>query len=82
VSKEQKNRTKKVLEKFFSKEDCVLCNFFKTSKDLVDYQHKIVFKTRKKIKTHQIKEAQKNLSIEFGDKVYEIPFFDSIDVKS
>jgi len=66
ISKEQKLRTKKVLEKSFSKEDCVQCYFLKFSKELEGHQHKIVFKTRKKIEPAQVKEAEKNLRIEFG----------------
>lgn len=71
VSKDQKLRTKKALEKSFSKEDCVQCYFLKFSKELEGHQHKIVFKTRKKIESAQIKEAEKNLKIEFGE-VFEI----------
>jgi hypothetical protein len=67
ISKEQKLRTKKVLEKSFSKEDCVQCYFLKFSKGLEGHQHKIVFKTRKKIEPAQVKEAEKNLRIEFGE---------------
>jgi hypothetical protein len=66
ISKEQKLRTKKVLEKSFFKEDCVQCYFLKFSKELEGHQHKIIFKTRKKIEPEQIKEAEKNLRIEFG----------------
>ena len=59
ISKEQKLRTKKVLGKSFSKEDCVQCYFLKLSKELEGHQQKIVFKTRKKIEPTQIKEAEK-----------------------
>lgn len=67
ISKEQKVRTKKILESFFSKEDCVQCYFLKFSKKLEGHQHKIVFKTRRKIELAKIKVAENNLRIEFGE---------------
>jgi len=65
LSKEKK--IKKVLENSFSREDCVQCYFVKFSKEFEGHQHKIVFKTRKKISPEKIENAVKNLLVEFGD---------------
>ena len=67
LSKEKKIKIKKVLEKSFSREDCVQCYFVKFSKGFEGHQHKIVFKTRKNISPEKIKNAEKNLLVELGD---------------
>ncbi|MFY7994348.1 MAG: transglycosylase SLT domain-containing protein [Bacteriovoracaceae bacterium] len=70
-SKEKKELIKKTLEKSFLKEDCVECYFIKMSKEFQGHQHKIIFKTRKKISPEKIKQADKNLKIEI-DKSIEL----------
>jgi hypothetical protein len=70
-AKEEKELIKKSLGKSFSKEDCVECYFIKMSKELQGHQHKIIFKTRKKISKEKIKQAEENLKIEI-DKSIEL----------
>jgi hypothetical protein len=64
--KENKKQIAKILEKSFSKEDCVQCYFLKINEKLKGHQHKIVFKTRKRLSPDKIKKAQNALEIEFG----------------
>lgn len=71
MSKENKLKIRKVLEKSFSQEDCVQCYFIKFIKEFEGHQYKIIFKTRKKISPQKILGVEKELQIEFGDDSIE-----------
>ncbi len=72
LSKENKQRVKKLLEKVFNKNDSTVFHFIKMSKKESDHQYQIVFKTRKKITSEKIKTAEKLLKSEFDGENWEL----------
>src|SRR3989344_8541905 len=70
-----KNKIKKILEKHFSKEECVQCYFLKTNKKfkkLDGHRHKIIFKTKKKVLSDKPQKIQKELQVEIGEDLIEL----------
>ncbi len=63
---EVKSRMKKVLEKSFSREDCVQCFLLKPNKVIEKYENIIIFKAKNRIESAQIDSAKLNLKIELN----------------
>lgn len=68
TNKEQKNRIKQLLENAFIKSDNIKFYFLKKSKVKSEFEHKILFKTKKKLNIEKLKPLQKKIQNQMGEK--------------
>ncbi len=66
ASKEEKKQIEKLLESLFVKDDNIKFYFLKKSKVKSEFEHKIPFKTKKRISATKLKSLQKKIQNETG----------------
>jgi len=72
LSKEEKQKIKKLLEKFFMKDDRVVFHLANASKKEPDNQYRIIFKTRKSIPLERIQATEEILRSEFDQPKWKL----------